>query len=74
MAQCRERQYREKPVILNATQITRPDCIRNTIVGDWIVTQADGKQHRYSDAIFRAVYEIIPPRPPKDRKGLTTDW
>ena len=57
--------FRKRPVIIEATQITRKmtvETLEGTMTGnpgDWLITGVQGEQYFCRDDIFRATYELV---------------
>ena len=57
--------FRKKPIIVEATRITRPIKIETLEgdmvgrVGDWLITGTQGEQYPCKDDIFREIYEEV---------------
>ena len=58
-------QYRKKPVVIEAIQITRPmtvetlEGVMSGGVGDWLITGVAGEQYFCKDDIFKATYDPV---------------
>ncbi len=58
-------QYRKKPVVIKAVQISIPmkvKTLEGTMkgnVGDWLITGFKGEQYFCKDEIFKMTYEIV---------------
>ena len=68
MVQCRKWHV----PIFEATQITRQNAPFADMVGGWEVIEEDGHPYYYSDATFRATYELIPPKLDSKRQPKKT--
>ena len=58
-------QFRKKPVIIEATQLTRSMTVETLEgkmtgnVGDWLITGVKGEQYFCKDDIFRMTYQEV---------------
>jgi hypothetical protein len=58
-------QFRKKPVIVEAVQLTRKttiETLEGTMVGnpgDWLITGINGEQYPCKDDIFQKTYEPV---------------